>query len=134
MKKVLAYNFTEERLKALKLICMMLKAGCRPVTREEMLQPAGYLAGIKGAEPAEGSYSGDEAKDECLLLSGFERGELDRFLLAVKKSPLKKVELKAMLTPSNVTWSGLELIGELKKEHGYMKEHGVPAPDHLAKK
>lgn len=134
MKKVLAYNFTEERLKALKIICMMLKAGCRAVTRAEMLQPAGYLAGIKGTEPAPGSYSGDEGKDECLLLCGFERGELDRFLLAVKKSPLKKVDLKAMLTPSNVNWSGLELIGELTKEHGYMKEHGVPAPDHLDRK
>ncbi|MCD8175666.1 MAG: DUF3783 domain-containing protein [Phascolarctobacterium sp.] len=110
MKKVLVYNFTEERLKALKIICMMMKAACRAVGREEMLQPAWFLAGIKGVQPVSGSYSGDEGKDECLLLCGFERGEFDMFFMAVKKSPLKKVDLKAILTSSNVNWSGAGLI------------------------
>jgi len=110
MKKVLVYNFTEERLKALKIICMMVKAACRAVGLEEMLQPAWFLAGIKGVQPVSGSYSGDEGKDECLLLFGFERGEFDMFFMAVKKSPLKKVDLKAILTPINVNWSGAGLI------------------------
>ena len=48
-KIILAYNFTPERLQALKLICMMLRTQLRAVTREELLQPVGYLAGGNAA-------------------------------------------------------------------------------------
>ena len=37
-KIILAYNFTPERLQALKLICMMLRTQLRAVTREEYEQ------------------------------------------------------------------------------------------------
>ena len=36
-KIILAYNFTPERLQALKLICMMLRTQLRAVAREELL-------------------------------------------------------------------------------------------------
>ena len=50
-KIILAYNFTPERLQALKLICMMLRTQLRAVTREELLQPVGYLAGLPEVAP-----------------------------------------------------------------------------------
>ena len=121
-KIILAYNFTPERLQALKLICMMLRTQLRAVAREELLQPVGYLAGLPEVAPVSEAYSGDEGQEEMLLMCGFSRQDLDRLLAAVKKGKLRQVALKAMLTPTNCTWSGLQLLQELSQEHAYM--HG----------
>ena len=121
-KIILAYNFTPERLQALKLICMMLRTQLRAVTREELLQPVGYLAGLPEVASVSEAYSGDEGQEEMLLMCG---QDLDRLLAAVKKGKLRQVALKAMLTPTNCTWSGLQLLSELQQEHAYM--HGKNA-------
>jgi hypothetical protein len=122
-KIILAYNFTPERLQALKLICMMLRTQLRAVAREELLQPVGYLAGLSEVAPVSEAYSGDEG--QMLLMCGFSRQDLDRLLAAIKKGKLRQVALKAMLTPTNCTWSGLQLLQELSQEHAYM--HGKNA-------
>lgn len=127
-KLILAYNFTGERLQALRLICMMLKVACRPVARGEMLQPMGYLAGVKGVEPVTEIYDGDEGTEEMLYLCGFDRAALDRLLAAIKKSKLQRVHLKSMMTPHNIGWNGLSLIKELGEEHAYMMKNGRPKP------
>ena len=124
-KIILAYNFTPERLQALKLICMMLRTQLRAVTREELLQPVGYLAGLPEVASVSEAYSGDEGQEEMLLMCGFSRQDLDRLLAAIKKGKLRQVALKAMLTPTNCTWSGLQLLQELSQEHAYM--HGKNA-------
>ena len=124
-KIILAYNFTPERLQALKLICMMLRTQLRAVTREKLLQPVGYLAGLSEVAPVSDAYSGDEGQEEMLLMCGFSRQDLDRLLAAVKKGKLRQVALKAMLTPTNCTWNGLQLLQELSQEHAYM--HGKNA-------
>lgn len=124
-KIILAYNFTPERLQALKLICMMLRTQLRAVAREELLQPVGYLAGLSEVAPVSEAYSGDEGQEEMLLMCGFSRQDLDRLLAAIKKGKLRQVALKAMLTPTNCTWNGLQLLQELSQEHAYM--HGKNA-------
>ena len=97
-KIILAYNFTPERLQALKLICMMLRTQLRAVARAELLQPVGYLAGLPEMASVSEAYSGDEGQEEMLLMCGFSRQDLDRLLAAVKKGKLRQVALKAMLT------------------------------------
>jgi hypothetical protein len=53
MKKiVLAYNFTQERVKILRTLCMMLKVQLKPVPTAEVEQPVGVLAGLITAEEA----------------------------------------------------------------------------------
>ena len=121
-KSILAYNFTPERLAALRLICMMLKVQLRPVAHEQLTQPVGYLAGVPGVQPATESYAGDEAHEEMLVMCGFMRSDLDRLLAAIRKSKLQSVKLKAMLTQHNALWSGLELQRELAQEHEYMSK------------
>lgn len=128
---ILAYNFTPERLQALKLIAMLLKAQCKPVAEEDFLQPVGYLAGIKTVAPVEEKYHGDKIAEEMLFLCGFDRPALDKLLAAIKKSPLQHVKLKAMLTAHNMTWSGLQLLEELIEEHNYMTgQNNQPKPEH----
>ena len=108
-KLVLAYNFSEARLPALKLACMLVKVPLRVVPREQLLQPLGYLAGVPGVEPVEELYAGEEAREEMLILCGFNRPDLDRLLSAIRKGKLQSVVLKAALTPTNALWSGVKL-------------------------
>lgn len=131
-KIVLAYNFTPERLQALRLACMMLKVQLRSVPRSELLQPLGCLAGAAGVEPVEEAYTGSEATAEMLVMCGFTRPDLDRLLAAIKKGRLQQVALKAMLTPYNMQWSGLKLQQELSQEHAYMHGKQAPKPRHFA--
>lgn len=132
-KTILAFNFTEERLKALKLISMMLRVQLRAVSRSEMNQPVGFLAGAAGIEPASEAYAGEEAQQEMLVLCAFTRPDLDRLLTAIKKSSLRQVALKAMLTPHNAKWSALQLQTELAAEHKFMHDKkNAPRPAHKA--
>lgn len=128
---ILAYNFSPARLQALKMIAMLVKAQCKPVAREDMLQPVGYLAGIKTAAPVADKFTGTDNTEEMLFLCGFDRPALDKLLTAIRKSPLKQVDLKAMLTAHNMTWSGIQLMKELTEEHNYMTSQNKQAqPQH----
>ena len=129
-KLVLAYNFSEARLPALKLACMLVKVPLRVVPREQLLQPLGYLAGVPGVEPVEELYAGEEAREEMLILCGFNRPDLDRLLSAIRKGKLQSVALKAALMPTNALWSGVKLQEELAQEHAYMHGKQAPKPKH----
>lgn len=61
------------------------------------------------------------AQKEMVFLCGFDMHLLNRFLAALKRSKLKEVELKAMLTVNNRQWSGRHLLQELAAEHVYMQ-------------
>ena len=129
-KLVLAYNFSEERLPALKLACMLVKAPLKVVPRQLLLEPLGYLAGVPGIEPVNEPYAGDDAKEEMLILCGFNRPDLDRLLSAIRKGKLQSVALKAALTPTNALWNAVKLQSELAQEHAYMQGKGNPKPKH----
>lgn len=129
-KLVLAYNFSPERLQALKLACMLVKAQLKAVPQEALSQPLGYLAGVPGVEAADESYTGSEAQEEMLIFCGFGRPDLDRLLSAIRKGKLQKVDLKAALTPTNSLWSGLKLQQELAQEHAYMHGRQSSKPKH----
>ena len=152
MKKiVLAYNFTAERLKSLRTLCMMLKVQLRPVAAAEVEVPVGILAGLmtEAELAAQKNSAVENLKDdknsaaaisdgapnsvsenlpavpylELLFLCGFDQALLNRLLTAIRTSRLQKVELKAMLTPTNITWSGAKLLREISAEHAYMKKN-----------
>ncbi len=59
-----------------------------------------------------------------LLLDGFDRKGLDRFLAALRKQcaadGVPPVELKAVVTPVNRGWKFSDLVVELAKEHALM--------------
>ena len=129
-KLVLAYNFSEERLPALKLACMLVKAPLKVVPRQLLLEPLGYLAGVPGIEPVNELYAGDDAKEEMLILCGFNRPDLYRLLSAIRKGKLQSVALKAALTPTNALWNAVKLQSELAQEHAYMHGKGNPKPKH----
>lgn len=131
-KIILAYNFNQDRLQSLRLVCMMLKIQLRPVARQDLLQPVGALLGIEGIERVDDKFAGDDCREEMLFLCGIDRQTLDKLLFAIKRSKLQRVELKAMLTPHNVGWSGAKLLQELAEEHAYMTKNNGAQAEHEA--
>ena len=101
-----------------------------PENQEEKLAETLEEAAKKAGEDSEvvkkeaGEQLMQAAQQEMVFLCGFDMHMLNRFLAAVKKSKLQKVELKAMLTPANRQWSGRHLLQELAAEHVYMKQFG----------
>ena len=101
-----------------------------PENQEEKLAETLEEAAKKAGEDSEvvkkeaGEQLMQAAQQEMVFLCGFDMHMLNRFLAAVKKSKLQKVELKAMLTPANRQWSGRHLLQELAAEHVYMKRLG----------
>ena len=131
-KIILAYNFNKDRLQSLRLVCMMLKIQLKPVARQNMLQPVGALLGIDGIERVEESFAGDDCREEMIFLCGIDRQTLDKLLFAIKRSKLQRIDLKAMLTPHNVGWSGAKLLQELAEEHQYMTKNNGAQAEHEA--
>ena len=112
-------------------------AGLKDCAREAVNPPANEEAKLQQALEEAAEKAGEDptavkkaavqllmqaAQKEMVFLCGFDMPLLNRFLSALKRSKLKDVELKAMLTVHNRCWSGRHLLQELAAEHVYMKQ------------
>ena len=105
----LLYNFNEEKLKMIKMVCMMMQVRFKEVARAEYEQPLGALLGISGIENHGEVYQGEEFQEEMLVLHGFDGSKLQKFLIALQRVGVGRIELKAMITENNKSWNGLAL-------------------------
>lgn len=112
------------------------KAENPAANQEEQLQQALEEAALKAGEDAEAVKKAavqllmQASQMEMVFLCGFDMHLLNRFLASVKRSRLKDVELKAMLTVNNRQWSGRHLLQELAAEHAYMKQFHKKMKEH----
>ena len=113
----LLYNFNEEKLKMIKMVCMMMQVRFKEVARAEYEQPLGALLGISGIE-----NHGEEFQEEMLVLHGFDGSKLQKFLIALQRVGVGRIELKAMITENNKSWNGLALYEELCQEREAFKK------------
>jgi|GEM_PF-586305 len=60
--------------------------------------------------------------DEMLVMSGFSQDELQAFLAFFRAGAIKRVSLKAMLTPSNAGWIPAQLHDHLEKEREQLEQ------------
>ena len=102
----LLYNFTGKKAEMTKMVCMMMNIRFKSVGQEDYHQPLGALLGT----------------EEMLLLHGFGADKLQKFLTALQRVGVGRIDLKAMLTENNRTWSGLDLYEELCQERDYFKQ------------
>ena len=112
---LLACNISPASAATLAALCERLGMRYRPVTSLEYAVPIGALAGIPVAAkpaPSLGGFS-DPMLVMCHLLSP----QLDAFLQGMRDEGIPRIALKAILTPSNVSWNSLELRSELAREH-----------------
>lgn len=116
-KRLLGINLTNEHKDALSEIAesegieLVLHGG--DMAGEQI----GFLCGFGGFQPA--AKREDKITEECLVFAGIDGNDLNRLLKTLREKEVK-IDLKAMVTATNQSWSLAELVTELKKEHEYM--------------
>ena len=128
---MLCYNLTGERGRKIRFAAMGLGIKLRNVDAEEYRQPLGALCGL--AEVGEGIAPEGSFTDEMLLMAGFPDGLVSMFLQAFRKLKIPSVQLKAILTDTNVNWNSIQLHQELTAERdavlrGGSVDHGEDQP------
>lgn len=122
----LLYNFTGKKAEMTKMVCMMMNIRFKSVGQEDYHQPIGVLIGtllgVEGVELVEPKEDNAPMAEEMLLLHGFGADKLQKFLTALQRVGVGRIDLKAMLTENNRTWSGLDLYEELCQERDYFKQ------------
>lgn len=119
-KTVLLYNFTEDELPKVKRALLPLKFSLHVVNDEEKDFSVGYLAGF--SDDGGKKEKPDSNMGKLVVMGGFLGSDLDKLLAAMRKAGFSKDVLKAMITPSNMNWSGPQLYAEILEEH--MMMHG----------
>jgi hypothetical protein len=118
---ILLFHFSDkDRRNKLTRALLPLRMKIREVSREDYLQPVGYLAGKKDIPPLDETYDGEELEGEMLLMAGLLGPQVDQVLKAVRKSGIGPVPYKAVLTSANQSWNALKLFQEIKSEHEQM--------------
>lgn len=120
-KTVLLYNFTEERLLGVKRALVPLKALAKEITREQFGTKLGCLVGEEGFEESADTHA-EPFGDELLVMYGFDSGDIDMLIRSLRKYGVGRVELKAVVTPTNINWNGSELYFAVKADHEKMKK------------
>ena len=114
---LLTFAVPEDRLSRLRFCCMKLGILVKPVPEADYAQPLGALLGMQArtdAAPEDGPVG------EMLVMAAFDEALLNRFLAALRQLRIPPFHLKAMLTPTNVTWSAQRLYAELSAERAAM--------------
>ena len=117
---VLIYNLDAATEAKLKATCERLGFRARYVSPWEYGQPIGALAGIPVGKsaPLSGATFAEPMLAMCHMLSP----QLDAFLQGMRDDGIPRVALKAVLTPSNVSWNSRRLRDELAREHEAMQK------------
>lgn len=118
----LLYNFTGKKAEMTKMVCMMMNIRFKSVGQEDYHQPLGALLGMEDVPLKEAKAGNAPMAEEMLLLHGFNSDKLQKFLTALQRVGVGRIDLKAMLTENNRTWSGLDLYEELCKERDAFKQ------------
>ena len=121
-ESVLLMNFKDKKqLKGIQMIAFLLKVKIRMVGERDCLQPIGYLAGVEGIAPSEETFTGEVPEHEIMVFAGVSDAKLQRMLTEMRRNGIRKVEHKAILTPTNVHWNTIELYEELEQERQAME-------------
>ena len=118
---VLLCNFTGDRRAKLNMLCMRHKIRIRPVEPADFGQTLGALCGF--AAPADSPAADQQPfTDELLLMANFTPALANNLLKGMRQAQLS-VPLKAVLTPTNVSWTLYQLHEEISAEAAGMASH-----------
>ena len=111
-----------ERTRKLKGIFVRLGVRIRNISPEQMGETVGFLAGLEGYGPAEAKEDFPVPEEEMLVMKNFTSRKIDELILAIRKAGLKKIELKAVVTPTNAGWTFYKLYEEIREERRQVLE------------
>ena len=113
---ILCVNMEKGRLMRFSFLAMAWGVRVRAVDDRELGQT---LAALCGLEPMRENAPSIRIKDEMMVMAFFPDGLIDQWLLAMRKSGLPPVRLKAVLTPTNRAWTCGQLHAMLSQEAAF---------------
>ena len=117
VETVLMYNCNGEQWAKLRQIFLMLRVRIRSVEANQYgLTLEDLLGRSEEKAPVEEEFS-----DPMLVFCNLPHEKLDHLLTAMGRAGLPRIALKAMLTPTNRTWTSQQLWTELRREHEAMQ-------------
>ena len=114
---------------ATKLKGVLVRMGIRirNVSEEQFGDTIGSLLGLEGFQREDGKAQTDSAvgaiDQEVLVMHNFSGSRLDELLLGMRRAKVQKIDLKAIVTESNVGWSFYHLYEEIGGEHERMHQN-----------
>ena len=106
-----------EDIKKIKGVCLRMGIRAKEASPSDLSCPLGALFGIKGFPPKEGGEGPAEPFPETILvMKGFTGRRMDAFFGQMKRSGVRNIALKAVLTEHNAAWDLLRLREELLRE------------------
>lgn len=89
----------------------------KKVGKGDYSQPLGVLAGLKDISPSEEQYDGPELPGTMFVFCFLSDSRLNQALAALRKCGAGPFPYKAILTPTNSTWTAPDCFAEIRKEH-----------------
>lgn len=96
------------------------------VSAAEETASIGFLFGLPGYESGSRRGLPGAVREEMLVMKGFNQPMLEDFLRFFREEGIRRVELKAMLTPTNAAWSGGELYRHMTLEREALRKRQKP--------
>lgn len=107
------YNLDNPKGAKIRRMCLPLRV------RTQMVPPQAHTLTLEeltgGAEPPADGAPG--FSDELLLMVGFTSALMDALFQGFRRAKIPPVALKAVLTPTNRSWTSVQLCQELRREH-----------------
>lgn len=120
-KKILLFHISEKKTEEISALCRELQIETVQIEKSRYYDFLGTLAGIPGLKRPAPVYRGEELSGEMLVFFGLDSEDLDIFLAEYRKRGIERIDLKAVMTPHNMTWNPLKLYEELSAEHTALK-------------
>jgi hypothetical protein len=120
---ILSFNLSEPANGMLSVLCDGLGLRLSVVPKADFARPLGTLLGLPCAQPVADSAA--DFDDPMLVMCNLDETQFNAFLQALRYSGLPRIDLKAVLTPTNIAWNAAALHDELTREHLEMqRRHG----------
>ena len=114
---VLLYNLNNEKGRKIRFLLVRLGMRIRVIEKEDYGKPLGVLAGMKDVTLENENAPVEDFNDEMMVLYRFSDKRLDALLQGMRKEGIERVDLKAVLTPTNCRWNSWQLFQEIQEEH-----------------
>lgn len=120
---VLLYNFSGDRLKTLRLALMSQKMMSKVVSVDDYKKPLGVIAKINKEQETEETLDDIENfSDEMIVMSGFTSDRINALISTLRKHKIGRINLKAVITPTNISWNSIELYKAVKADFEEMNK------------
>ena len=125
--QVLLYHFAlDERTEMIERYLAASGVEVRHVRSDELSEKLGWLVGLSGYEKNTVRSFGLPFSEEMLVMAGFDQDRLNAFLRFFKERNIRRVELKAVLTPSNAAWDAASLYRHMSQERDALRKLNFP--------